>query len=305
MDSGTWEDFTLELVAYLKPRYAKVVRCGGGGDMGRDVIGYKDVGWDNYQCKYYDGQLSVADAILEVGKILYYSYIGEYTLPDSYKFVSPHGAGVNLLKLFNDKTGAKWRQELFSRWDKICKDGITSKKSILMNASFEDYIRNKVDFSIFDEIPPIKLIELHKETPYHDIRFGLYYKKRPQPPKAPSAINWGQEQGYIDALLKAFSQHSKVEMKADNVGSYSNFATELSSARNNFFSADALDKFSQDWLPKTSFQELKDECYEAISATVNMTYPEGYTRYLKTSEVSVQINYTSHPLHFFMRTQDK
>jgi len=36
-----------------------------------------------------------------------------------------------------------------------------------------------------------------------------------------------------------------------------------------------------------------------------MSYACGYSRYLKTSEVSVQVNYNSHPLHFFMRVQDK
>jgi len=40
MSSDDWEDFTLELVHYLKEQYRKVTKCGGGGDMGRDVIAY-------------------------------------------------------------------------------------------------------------------------------------------------------------------------------------------------------------------------------------------------------------------------
>jgi hypothetical protein len=78
-----------------------------------------------------------------------------------------------------------------------------------------------------------------------------------------------------------------------------------SSARNNFYSADALDRFSRDWLPSSSFAELKEDCYEAVSATLNMKYPDGYGRYLKTSEQSVQISYDSHPLNHYMKNQDK
>ena len=203
--------------------------------MGRDVVAYKQNGWDNYQCKYYADRLSVADAVLEVAKLIYYSYIGEYELPDAYKFVSPKGAGVQLLKLLNDKTGSTWRKEIYARWEKICKNGITAKKEIVLDLSLKDYIEKKVDFSIFDEIPPIKLIELHSNTPYHAIRFGIYHKKRPTPPKAPMEINWKEEQGYIAALLKAFSQNKNSKLEIDNLTEHPSFAYEMSSARNNFF----------------------------------------------------------------------
>ncbi|MEL0169975.1 MAG: hypothetical protein VW877_17845 [Pseudomonadaceae bacterium] len=88
MSSDDWEDFTLELVHYLKEQYHKVTKCGGGGDMGRDVIAYTATGWSNYQCKHYKEKLSVEDAVLEIGKICYYTYIGEYPLPERYFFVT-------------------------------------------------------------------------------------------------------------------------------------------------------------------------------------------------------------------------
>ena len=56
-----WEEFVLEWVDALRTRYDRVERCGGPGDMGRDVIGFlsseHDL-WDNYQCKHYGAPLA-------------------------------------------------------------------------------------------------------------------------------------------------------------------------------------------------------------------------------------------------------
>jgi len=39
--SGTqWEEFVLEWAHGLKSKYSLVERCGGAGDMGRDIIAY-------------------------------------------------------------------------------------------------------------------------------------------------------------------------------------------------------------------------------------------------------------------------
>lgn len=307
MDSGTWEDFTLELATWWKsqPKYKKVTRCGGGGDMGRDVIALLEDEWENFQCKHYDSKLNVATAILEVGKVIYYSFIKEYSLPQKYYFVSPKGSSTDLIKVLSDATGKLMKAELIKRWSKTCKDAITKKMSIELEGSLLDYVNNQVDFSIFDDIPPLKLIEYHSNTPYHDIRFGTYHKKRPEPPRAPSEIDWKSEQVYIQALLDAFSQYKSIKVDATSLPEFTKLSKELSSARNNFYSAEALDRFSRDWLPLSSFTDLKEQCYEAISPTVNMNYSNGYERYLKTSESAVKAPYDSHPLNHFMKIQDR
>lgn len=48
-----WEEFVLEWADSLREIYCRVERCGGAGDMGRDVIAMckkDDSVWDNYQC---------------------------------------------------------------------------------------------------------------------------------------------------------------------------------------------------------------------------------------------------------------
>ena len=70
-----WEDFTLEWATSLSSQYHTVERCGGAGDMGRDVIAFMadpktNPNWDNYQCKHYKNALTPGDVWVELAKAL-------------------------------------------------------------------------------------------------------------------------------------------------------------------------------------------------------------------------------------------
>lgn len=197
------------------------------------------------------------------------------------------------------------KDELLARWDKSCKDSITSKTSIPLEGELRNYVHNTVDFTIFDDIPPLTLIKLHNNTPYHVFRFGSYHRKRPEPPKAPTNIDWTTEQVYVQALLDAFSEYRGTEITAATLPEFAMLSKEMSSARNNYYSADALDRFSRDWLPVNCFQDLKEQCYEAISPTILMRHLNAFEKYLKTSDSALKAPYDSHPLNFYMKPQDK
>ncbi len=65
-----WEEFVLEWADSLREQYGRVDRCGGAGDMGRDIVAIcKDGGgtWDNYQCKHYKDPLTPTDIWIELG----------------------------------------------------------------------------------------------------------------------------------------------------------------------------------------------------------------------------------------------
>ncbi|MCL0196150.1 hypothetical protein M2T54_29220, partial [Klebsiella pneumoniae] len=102
-----WEGFVEEWAYYcLTTKYEHVLRFSGAGDMGIDVAGF--VGderllgvWDNFQCKHYGNAIRPSDVWVEFGKIIWYSYKGEYTVPRRYYFVSPRGAGTSLSRLFS------------------------------------------------------------------------------------------------------------------------------------------------------------------------------------------------------------
>lgn len=304
MDADSWEDMTLELVAHWKSIYTHVVRCGGGGDMGRDVIAYSSDeadGWENFQCKHYAKSLNLNQALLEIGKLLYYVQQGHFSYPKNYFFVSPQGVSTDLLNhLMNSE---KLKTALKSRWDKVCRSKITSTKSIALEGEIEKFI-DAQDFSIFDHIPAIKIIELHSQTTYHVARFGNAAPLRPRP-EVPPEVPDASEMSYIEELLRAFSDVDGKIYDLENINEKGEYKKELDSARINYYSAENLQRFSRDWLPDTEFGELLDECYESISPVVNSPHENGYYRYLETSKHAVLMSYDSHPLTNYLKQRDK
>ncbi len=302
-DEDTWEDITLELVHHWKTQYEKIVRCGGGGDLGRDIIAYTPNGdWENFQCKHYAKPLTLDDAIREVGKLTYYSYKDEYPVPNKYYFVSPKGVTTQLLNHLMDSQ--KLKDELINRWDKQCRTKITKKHKIELDTNLLSYIESSINFKIFDHIPSLQIIELHSQTPYHVIRFGASTRKRPKadiPPLTPEA----SELTYTSELLLAFGDVEKTNVNDVNLTAFPEYEQEYLRARRNYYSADGLEKFSRDWLPNDCYKELLDECYETISPVVLSDHKDGYTRYLKVSAQAAGTNYSSHPLHHYIKVQDK
>ena len=159
MSPKAWTDFTLEWADSLKAKYEVVERCDGAGDMGRDVIAFEKSGqgdpWDNYQCKYYDHQLAPGDIWLELGKLCYYTFIGEFSAPRRYFFVAPQGAGPRLSSLLRSPN--ELRTELLANWAPKCQDEITSTKAIVLDHGLTAYIQT-LNFSIFSAPSPLKKI---------------------------------------------------------------------------------------------------------------------------------------------------
>lgn len=303
IDPDEWEVFTLELASIWKKQYARAVRCGGAGDMGRDVIVYQDdgSGWENFQCKHYGAPIGLSEAVIELAKLVYYSLQGEYTLPRKYYFVTPQGVSAKLLNALNNPE--KLRSELIARWDKTCASKITSTQVMPLSEEIKKYI-NEIDFSIFDHLPPIKLIELHEDTSYHINRFGASFPERPAAEAPPQDLT-SNEVIYTEELLRAFSDQEKTGVTVDNLSTHTKYQEEFSSARRSFYSAENLERFSRDWLKNNSYLKLTEECYDAVSPVLNNDHKNGYKRYLATMTQATSINYSSHPLHSYIEIKDK
>jgi len=300
IDADRWEDVTLELVYYWKTQYPKVVRCGGGGDMGRDVIAYTDQTsgkWENFQCKHYSAKLN------EIGKLFYYVQKGEFSIPEKYHFITPLGVSTDLLNHLMDSD--KLKSAVITRWNKDIKNKITSRHEggIELTDDLRDFI-DTVNFQIFDHIPPIEIIELHSNTPYHAALFGAQAKKRPKPP-APPKVLAKHEIVYTSELLRAFGDAEGHKVDMNFIQTKFDYKEEYEGSRKNFYAAEDLEKFSRDWLPNNSYADLLEECYEAVSSTVRKKFDNGYERYLSTTEHASLADYTSHPLSRYIKMQDK
>lgn len=303
--ASQWEDFVLEWADSLKSQYGSVERCGGAGDMGRDIIAYDKTDpmiWDNYQCKHYKSGLMPSNIWLELGKLVFYTYNSEYTYPRRYFFVAPQGAGTTLSNLL--KKPDKLKEQLIENWDQYCKNGITSTVVVELDMALRIYL-DSLDFSIFEAVPPLRIIDQHAKTRWYATRFGGGLPVRPKVVTPPQTVA-PNEVTYVRSLLDAYSDHLKcpVPTVAD-LEPHDDVRGHFSDARLEFYSAEALRAFSRDHLPPGAFEELQDELHCGIKDEMRGVHPDGYRRVLSVVKTAKLLPITDHALKERLSTHDR
>lgn len=292
-----WEAFVLEWVQSLDSEYNLVERCGGAGDMGRDVIATVSQDapevWDNYQCKHYDHPLMPSDIWLELGKAVYYSHKGEFTFPRRYRFVAPQGAGTTLIKLF--KKPGELKSRLVEEWDRHCRHGITSTQEVVLEGDLRDYL-DDADFSVIGYIPAQRLLDDHRRTRWHVARFGGGLPPRPQTPEPPDepAEN---EVVYLRKLFAAYADRQGAPIDgADDLAGVTDLLRHYGRSRKEFYSAESLRGFSRDTLPPGSYEKLQEEVLSGIQDILDGRHQDGYQRVLAVVQAAKQLQLTRHAL---------
>ena len=303
--AGQWEDFVLEWADSLRDQYSIVERCGGAGDMGRDIIAFDKVSpaiWDNFQCKHYKTGLTPGDIWVELGKLVYYTYTKEYTYPRKYVFVAPQGAGTKLSNLL--RKADKLKAQLIDNWDKHCKTGITSTLEVELNIDLRTYL-DALDFSIFEAVSPLRIIDQHAKTRWYATRFGGGLPARPKVAPPPVAVA-AHEVTYVRSLLDAYGDHLKctVTTVAD-LGAHDDVREHFNDARLEFYSAEALRAFSRDTLPPGAFEELQDELHGGIKDEMRGAHPDGYRRVLSVVKTAKLLPITDHALKERLSSHDR
>ena len=114
MNDGAFEGLIQIWLSQLKIKrgYLGVLRFGGAGDMGRDVIGWttdkKCEGiWDNIQCKHHTKPLAPTDLWPEIGKVLWHAWKKDYALPRKAEFVCSSGIGTTAKHLLTNPTALR------------------------------------------------------------------------------------------------------------------------------------------------------------------------------------------------------
>lgn len=303
--AGQWEDFVLEWADSLRDQYGTVERCGGAGDMGRDVIAFDKSNptiWDNFQCKHYKAGLTPGDIWVELGKLVYYTYIDEYTYPRKYTFVAPQGAGTKLSNLLRKPDRLK--EQLIDNWEKHCKEGITSTTTVDLDPALRAYL-GALDFSIFAAIPPLRIIDQHARTRWYVMRFGGGLPARPKVTAPPATVE-AHEVTYVRSLLDAYGDHLKcaVPTVAD-LSTHDDVRGHFNDARLEFYSAEALRAFSRDTLPPGAFEELQSELHGGIKDEMRGAHPDGYRRVLSVVKTAKLLPITDHALKERLSTHDR
>jgi hypothetical protein len=300
-----WECFIQEWVDSLRDQYELVERCGGTGDMGRDIVATVKGGgsWDNYQCKHYKSSLAPSDIWLELGKLAYYTLKNEYSYPRFFYFVAPKGVGTKLSNLLKKPKSLK--DGLIANWNDVCRTGITKIETVDFDKAMEAHI-NGLDFSIFKTVPLLRIIEAHSKTRWHVARFGGGLPIRPQvepPPPIPSS----HEAVFVSELRRAYADHLK--QAPDDLdlvtSSREDLREHFHDARVEFYSAEGLRVFSRDSLPPGEFEKLQDELHSGIKDEVRGDHPDGYRRVVAVVKAARTLQLTSNPLCTRLHTRDR
>ncbi|MGM0844998.1 MAG: ABC-three component system protein [Bacillota bacterium] len=278
------------IFGFLRKNYEKVVKVGGAGDKGRDVIAFevdsrdgKEI-WDNYQCKHYHVPLTPSQIWVEFGKLCYYTFIGAFNIPRKYYLVSPNGVGGKLYDFILKPEILK--AELIKEWDRHCLKKITKTKEIQLTGEFKKYV-DSFDFSIIDVINPIEFINQYQQTSYFSLRFGGGLTKLPERPKnVPHEIS-EKEMMYVKKLFSAYGNHkNKTINSLEDLKVYKRMLHHFNRQRMYFYQAESLKLFERDSMPSGihAFEDLKEEIFHGIIDTVYSEYEDGYERVKATTQ---------------------
>lgn len=294
-----WESFVEEWLFIKREAYESIEQLGGAGDQGRDVIGIIDAdSWENFQCKHYDHPLMPSDVWVEFGKLIYYTFKKEFTPPIKYSFVAPQGVGTTLSNLL--KKPLKLKEELVLNWGKYCEDKITKTEKVPLTNELKSYLDN-FDFSIFDKITPLTLLNEHSKSRFHVSRFG---GGLPERPPIPPISEGKQEQPFVKNLLSAYTSESNIEYESsDHI--CAKYSGHLKRSRENFHHAEQLKGFSRDSLPPGVFESLENEIYDGIVDTYESEHGNGFLRVKEVERESKIIAITSNPLVLCMTVKDR
>lgn len=311
MDDTEFEEIVEEWAyEYLASKYESVRRCGGAGDLGRDVICWINLAeqkWDNYQCKHYGKKLTPSGFYAELGKLCHYTFIKEITIPQNYYIVSQEGVGSKLGDMLDNPVMLK--KALIENWDVNVKTKITSKDKgeVLLDGEFKKYVED-FDFSIIKSIEPTELIKQHSETSYHLFHFGGTIKKYRKETTVPIIEDTEREMRYVKQLLIAYSEEITHEINSiEELSKYGEFKVHFDIQRKNFYSVETLKQFERDNLPPDSkaFEELKEEIFSSVYSKVMITHENSFKKMICILEHSSLLNITSNPLTVTISLLDK
>lgn len=302
-----WEEFVEEWAHSLEPEYYKVVRFAGPGDKGLDVVGFIsdhtfEGGWDNYQCKHYDHALRPSDIWVEIGKIIFYSFLGEHPAPAKYYFVSPKGVGTTLAHLL--ATPEELKSEARNNWAQYCDKGISSAVSAPLTGDLLAYF-DQFDFSIFSSKSTAELIDGHSRTPFHSVRFGGGLPARPAPEAPPTEIA-SSESRYIQQIFEAYTDHigeaiTDMSLLNDKPDLRQDFLRQ----RERFYHSESLRNFARDTVPEGTFEALQEEIFYGVVDVCESDHEDGLARMRATLDQSARLPFTSSPLSSVVRVPDK
>jgi hypothetical protein len=271
------EQFVREWASH-KTEYAEVQRFTGPGDMGRDVVGYltatrHEGPWHNYQCKQYGRTLPTSLGLGELGKLLFYAHLGNFTAPTAFFFVAPRGVNRNLRRYISKPTELK--EALLEKWDDVCADTIVENQHIELNADLRAFISGW-DFSVVKSISVDEILIDPASKPVLQSWFDVDPGAAPigVPPEDIEA----HELPYVQQLLDAYGERDGCTIDKDAARIHTVHGVHLRRQRERFFDADSFTRFYRDNTMQEEIDVLRHDVQHGVAETFSADHDDTLKR---------------------------
>lgn len=239
-----------------------------------------------------------------MGKIIYFTQCGEYTPPRKYYFVAPKQIGTKLGKLLAN--ASKLKEGLKDNWEKYCEGGITATANIRLDGALLAHLES-FDFTIFDSVPLVRMLEQHAATPFHTVRFGGGLGTRPEP-VIPPEDTVSMDHRYVRQLLSVYAQSIADDQQSADLSLLDKddrIRNNFRRQRERFYHAESLRNFSRDTVPSGVFEALQDDIFDGVVDVCESKHACGMDRLNATMSQAANVAVDASPLTSVTRTRDK
>ncbi len=277
---------------------------GNAGDKGRDVEARLQTtliadGWDLYQAKHYGQPLNPGNAYPELVKFFGHLLSKSFPVPRKYYFCAPKNVGPELHDLLANPDNL--RAGLLSAW----KDGTHGLKNhqAKLTTEMEVFI-NEFDFNRFEECQVVDLLDWHaQDTIAHCALFGIEPERGDDP--AVPANAQPHEMTYVAELIRAYAEAEGMPMDLTKVQTAEIYREHLAAAREAFYAAEGLKRFSRDIYVDDEFGKLLDMVRKGIRLKVNSPLLKtGLQRHDAAIDAAQRLTVTDSVLHTRLRGGD-
>lgn len=286
-----WEEFVREWATTLPGTYVLIKRIGGGGDMGADVAAFKSSAgfegpWDCFQCKHYGRALNWSDLLPELVKVFQHASQGDFVLPDVYRILAPQGVTGPLDRILSSPATMK-AKFLTDAPNRMRDFDVTVRDAVLATAQADD-------FSRFDSTPLDDLVEAHRSTAYHSIRFGVPLPHRRARDKPPQDIG-PTEARYIEQLADVYEERWP-GIDRSSIATDERTKSNLVRQRFRFFEAESLMAYARDSVPPGTFKRFQDAILSGVVDVAEQDHDTGWARMTSVLTVAGQLNLQAYAL---------
>ncbi len=302
-----WEEF---IAAACRQRtmgsrkYVSVKVLGNSGDKGRDVEARLQTDaepdtWDLYQAKHYGNRLTPGNAYPELVKFFGHLLIGSFEMPRKYYFCAPKNAGPELHDLLAKPD--QLRAGLLRAWQ----DGTHGLKDHVAKLTPEmRTLVDAFDFKRFEECQVVELLDWHaRDVGPHCKLFGIE-PERGDDPVVPTSAQ-PHELTYVEELIRAYVEDGGAPMGLKEVLADEGYGEHLAAARETFYAAEGLKRFSRDIYVEDEFEKLLDMVLQGIKLKVKSPrLKTGLERHDAAIEAAQGLVVTDSVLHSRLRGGD-